>query len=184
MKHLYDRTARERSFKPGDKVLVLLPITGQPLKARYHGPYDILQKVSDVDYVVKTPDRRKPTQLCHINMLKAYHDRTQSEQILAVEAKLGESVDNHEEDQNYTNTGIEYQAKLNNSTILASLDIKLSQLPKDEADALADMLLQYKCIFPDVPSKTSVATHDVDVGDASPVKQHPYRVNPHKSAIM
>ena len=34
MKRLYDRQACERSFKPGDKVLMLLPISGNPLNAR------------------------------------------------------------------------------------------------------------------------------------------------------
>ena len=29
-----------------------------------------------------------------------------------------------------------------------------------------------------------IATHDVDVGDAAPIKQHPYRVSPDKSAKM
>ena len=73
MKVWYDRRARHRQFNIGDKVLVLLPITGHPLQARYHGPYVIKQKVNDVDYIVSTPDRRKQHQLCHVNMLKAYH---------------------------------------------------------------------------------------------------------------
>lgn len=29
--------------------------------------------MEQTDYVVKTPDRRKPYQLCHINILKPYH---------------------------------------------------------------------------------------------------------------
>jgi hypothetical protein len=44
MKQLYARTAHERSCKPGDKVLVLLPTTGQPLKARYHGRMTLSRK--------------------------------------------------------------------------------------------------------------------------------------------
>jgi hypothetical protein len=72
-----------------------------------------------------------------------------------------------EEDKDYTNTGIDYQANLNNSTILANLDTKLSHLPTNELNTLADMLLQYKCIFPGVPRKTNVAIHDVDVGEDS-----------------
>jgi hypothetical protein len=35
-----------------------------------------------------------------------------------------------------------------------------------------------------VPSKTNVAIHDIDVGDASPVKQHLYIASAHKSDIM
>ena len=39
-------------------------------------------------------------------------------------------------------------------------------------------------LFPDAPRKTNVIMHDVDVGDAAPIKQHPYRVNPQKREIM
>ena len=71
MKKWYDKDAKSREFSPGDKVLVLFPIPGHPLQARYHGPYVIESKVGEVDYIVKTPDRRKSRQLCHINMLKS-----------------------------------------------------------------------------------------------------------------
>ena len=70
MKKWYDKDAKSREFSPGDKVLVLFPIPGHPLQARYHGPYVIESKVGEVDYIVKTPDRRKSRQLCHINMLR------------------------------------------------------------------------------------------------------------------
>ncbi|CAC5376644.1 unnamed protein product [Mytilus coruscus] len=36
----------------------------------------------------------------------------------------------------------------------------------------------------DVPNKTTAVCHDVDVGDASPIKQHPYRLNPLKLEFM
>lgn len=35
----------------------------------------MLRKLSDTDYVICTPDRRKKSRVCHINMLKAYHVR-------------------------------------------------------------------------------------------------------------
>ena len=72
MKVWYDRNAKSRVFGPDEKVLVLFPIPGDPLRARYSGPYEIETKLSDVDYVVKTPGTRKQRQLCHINMLKKY----------------------------------------------------------------------------------------------------------------
>ena len=34
-----DRKAVAREFKPGDKVMVLLPILGSALQLRYTGPY-------------------------------------------------------------------------------------------------------------------------------------------------
>lgn len=33
-----------RDFKPGHKVLRILPVLGHPLQARYYGPYEIESK--------------------------------------------------------------------------------------------------------------------------------------------
>ena len=75
IKQNYDKNTKERSFKSGDKVLALLLIPGRPLQARYFGPYTVEKKVSDLNYIIITPNRRKQKQLCHINMLKEYVDR-------------------------------------------------------------------------------------------------------------
>ena len=75
MKISYDLTTKEREFNPGDKVLVLLPIIGNPLQARYHGPHVIEKRISNLNYIIQTSDRSKQRQLCHINMLKPYFDK-------------------------------------------------------------------------------------------------------------
>ena len=59
MKIRYDLTTKEREFNPSDKVLVLLPIIGNLLQARYHGPYVIEKRISDLNYIIHTPDRHK-----------------------------------------------------------------------------------------------------------------------------
>ena len=59
MKIRYDQNTVHRYFQAGDKVFVLLPLSGHPLKARFHGPNEIIRKVSDLNYVLRTPDRRK-----------------------------------------------------------------------------------------------------------------------------
>lgn len=74
-KNWYDGRARARTFKPGDKVLVLFPLQSNPLQAWFHGPYVIHSKVSNLNYFVSSLDRRTFRHLCHINMLKPYHDR-------------------------------------------------------------------------------------------------------------
>ena len=50
----YDKKSAVRTFTPGDKVLVLLPIAGKPLQAKYHGPYTVLEQLGPVDYVILT----------------------------------------------------------------------------------------------------------------------------------
>ena len=70
----YDRKTKSMCFAPGDSVLVLFPVVGNPLHAKYSGPYKVVNKINDTNYLFKTPGRRKKTQVCHINMLKAYHE--------------------------------------------------------------------------------------------------------------
>ena len=54
MKTWYEKRVKKRQFKVGDEVLALLSIPNHPLHARYHGPYVIAKKVSEVDYVEYT----------------------------------------------------------------------------------------------------------------------------------
>ncbi|XP_072180884.1 uncharacterized protein [Diadema setosum] len=79
MKQLFDKRSRERMFSPGEKVLILLPIPGNPLCARFSGPYVVEERLSDVNYIIQTPDRKKKKRLCHINMLKKYVERSAGE---------------------------------------------------------------------------------------------------------
>ena len=47
----YDRNARQREFKPGDLVLVLLPTSAGSLTAQWKGPYPVLHKIGSVNYL-------------------------------------------------------------------------------------------------------------------------------------
>ena len=86
MKARFDRKAVYRSLQPGDRVLVLLPVPGSSLSARFVGPYKVERKLSETDYVIKTPDRKRQSRVCHVNMLKLYHSRDDSPNATAVPA--------------------------------------------------------------------------------------------------
>ena len=49
IKKKYDVDAVERNFKPGQKVLALLPVPGNPLNSRFCGPSVIHKKLSDLN---------------------------------------------------------------------------------------------------------------------------------------
>ena len=49
---------------------------------------------------------------------------------------------------------------------------------------MTHLIRDFLDLFPDVPKQTDIAQHEVDVGNASPVKQHPYRVNPLKAEMI
>ena len=196
MKVWYDRKAKSRCFEPGDRVLVLFPVVGNPLQAKYSGPYKVVKKISDTNYLVKTPGRRKETQVCHINMLKAYHEKPKPE-LVTLNNRLGLESPTHSKDcvgqvaekEDYTESEIRLEndqqpIKLQNSQILNDLGTKLSHLPLAQRKELAEVITQYREVFPDVPSKTNLIEHDVDVGDSAPIKQHPYRVSPMKKELL
>ena len=196
MKVWYDRKAKSRCFEPGDRVLVLFPVVGNPLQAKYSGPYKVVKKISDTNYLVKTPDRRKETQVCHINMLKAYHEKPKPE-LVTLNNRLGLESPTHSKDcvgqvaekEDYTENEVrlgndQQPIKLQNSQILNDLGTKLSHLPLVQRKELAEVITQYREVFPDVPSKTNLIEHDVDVGDSAPIKQHPYRVSPMKKELL
>ena len=182
MKNRYDQNSVSRTFKPGVKVLALLPVPGRPLQARYFGPYIVDKKMSDLNYVLQTPDRRKQKQLCHINMLKPYYSR-KCDNVKPVQTIVTDPAENDcNFDENFdVHSGT---AKLNNSEILRNIDSKLAHLTQSQQQDLKELFSEYKQLFSDVPSRTDTIIHDVDVGDAQPIKQHPYRLNPQKEEYL
>lgn len=74
--------------------------------------------------------------------------------------------------------------RLGNSMVFENLAQKLDHLGQSEKDELSNLINEYRDIFPDVPGKAKGMKHDVDVGEAIPIKQHPYRVGPEKRKII
>ena len=179
MKHRFDRKARSRSFAAGDKVLVLMPIPGSVFQAKYRGPYSVEKKLSDVDYVIATPDKRFSSRVCHINMLKPYHTRAPRDSPVVLLSAVAES-----EDVDTAPLRCIVQGRLKNSEMLATLPNHLSHLTAKQQSDIVSLVHEYPEIFRDVPSRTNVLQHDIDVGSSLPIKQHPYRVNPTKRAIL
>ena len=54
-------------------MLALLPIVGSPFQARFTGPHTVLKQISEENYLISTPERRKKSQLSHVNLLKPYY---------------------------------------------------------------------------------------------------------------
>ena len=65
--------------------------------------------------------------------------------------------------------------KLSNSEILKNLDTKLNHLTTTEKVEMEQLLKEFQQVFGDVPKRTTCIYHDVDMGGASPIKQHPYQ---------
>ena len=69
---VYNQGAQLRIFRPGDLVRVLIPTAECKFLAKWQGPYEVVDQVGEVNYRVRQPGRRKPTQLYHVNLLKQW----------------------------------------------------------------------------------------------------------------
>ncbi len=50
-------------------------MANSPFQAKFTGPFTVVRRVSNQNYLLPTPKRRKVTQLCHLNVLKPYYAR-------------------------------------------------------------------------------------------------------------
>ena len=129
-------------------------------------------------------------------MLKAYHEKPKPELVILnnklglenprhSESCAGQVAEKEEDTEGEVRLRNDQQPiKLQNSQILNDLGTKLSHLLLVQRKELAEVITQYREVFPDVPSKTNLIEHDVDVGDSTPIKQHPYRVSPMKKELL
>lgn len=176
MKRRYDANALSRCFQPGDKVLVLLPVPGSALSARFSGPYRVLKTISETDYIIDTPDRKRQSHMCHVNMLKAYHSRispvTSADPIAgpavssaAVCEVLPSVVDNSgaDEDGVVLRKALNQSARLSNSEMLKTLSIHLKHLSTGQQHDVERLIRDFPQLFGDIPTQTTVLEHDIKI---------------------
>ncbi len=131
-------------------------------------------------YLICTPDRRRKSRLVHVNMIKSYvKDESVTVKSSATVAFLPVAVDDVFEQEFSVPSG-----QLSNSIILNDLDVYLSHLTPNQRKDIVALMEDSHSLFSDIPSQTTVLQHDIDVGDAQPIKQHPYRLNPKKRELM
>ena len=72
MKEVYDKTAKVKSFEPGDMVLVWKPGLHSKMSDYWEGPFQIECQVSPVIYKVQVPGKLHRSKVLHCNLLKKW----------------------------------------------------------------------------------------------------------------
>lgn len=191
----YDKKTIPRKFDPGAQVLAFLPMPGSPLKSKYSGPYIIQKQLNPLNYVIATPDRRKNTQLVHINLLKPYYSRSPEVDVGTVlPVALYASGPSPKDDLELSADGESSlpidipcnQSSLSNSGIMNNIKDYFCDLePEQEAD-LVRLLHQFPSVISDTPGLCNYIEHDINLLSScqAPIRQAPYKVHPHKREIM
>ncbi|KAG1936368.1 gag-pol fusion protein [Pimephales promelas] len=155
----YDKRARERSFEPGQKVLLLLPTSENKLLAKWHGPYEVLRKTGRVTYEISMPERGKKKQNFHVNLLKEFHHRKETEAVQLFVRVVGEE---DEPTEQYFPTSFAQQA------------VDLSHLEQPQIDQIKQLVDPR--LFQEKPGCTNLVRHDVILKEATPARQKSYRI--------
>ncbi|XP_068249716.1 uncharacterized protein [Palaemon carinicauda] len=184
MKRNYDKACKVRKFKPNDLVLAYLPVPGSPLKAKFCGPYPIIKNVNNNTYIIKTPDRRKLTQIIHVNLLKAYHSRETGNGSSETVVNLNFKVETPGEDNSLEDL-IASSMPQTNTEVLNNLDLFLNHLSPWQSQDLKNVISSHSTLFNDFPRKSDLPLHDIElVPGTAPIRQQSYRVGPEKKSKM
>ena len=161
-KRYYDKSAQMRSFQPGDQVLVFEPSTDK-LEPRWCGPYAVTDKLNDVTYRVKTPERRKQVRQYHVNSLKAWNALPQVAMVTYCEEETEEEADG--EPYLYLfERGDQVDPEIN------------TDLTEAQRGQVQQLVAEYKDVFSGEPGSTHLASHRIATGEAKPVSHQPRRI--------
>ncbi|GFV53667.1 retrovirus-related Pol polyprotein from transposon 412 [Trichonephila clavipes] len=120
----HDRRTVKRQFQLGELVLVIAPSRPNKLSFQWVGPGEIVQQLSETNYVVKFPEKDK-THVYHVNMLKPYHQREENINLLCINPLK------HDEEEDIPSLELENERSVWSKIISdVQLNSKLSQIQR------------------------------------------------------
>ncbi|KAK3881579.1 hypothetical protein Pcinc_013961 [Petrolisthes cinctipes] len=194
-KSYYDRKTKLRTLQVGGKCLVLLPTAHNKLLAQWKGPFEVVKKVNDLNYIVKIKGEAKRF---HINMLKEYYTTQQgctsivttfgagccnitseqSEVLSLVRGHFSPAVDMvsaavviPEGDEGYTPQTAEARQGETVAEVSVSENLRPDQIARVNA-----VLAKYSRVFSDRPAVANVACHEIQLTSDTPVRVKPYPI--------
>ncbi|XP_078244130.1 kelch-like protein 29 isoform X1 [Pogona vitticeps] len=158
----YDHKARERHFDPGEEVLWLRPCRENKLQLKWAGPYRVISKMSDLNYLIEQ-EENQARRVVHVNALKPYY-RGEQRVLFAIKAAESEEA----ELPFWEGRG---EVKYNPE------EVKISPaLTQDQQRELKMLLNKYQQVFSNKPGIVKGVMHRIHTGDAPPQAVSPYRV--------
>uniref|UniRef100_A0A8C5M2Q8 Gypsy retrotransposon integrase-like protein 1 n=1 Tax=Leptobrachium leishanense TaxID=445787 RepID=A0A8C5M2Q8_9ANUR len=151
-KRWYDRSARDRTFQLGQKVLALRPVKQNKLQAAWQGPYKIIEKLCDTTFIAASCSNEKIQRNFHVNMLKPYHEREE-----AVAAICAPDVGDLE--------GLPLPVLPGDPRAKGGVaDVRLGEgLSSRHREQAQQLLQEHQDLFSSLPGYTTVALHRVDI---------------------
>lgn len=189
-KTYFDLKSQDRTFQPGDEVLVLLPDSSSKLLMAWSGPFTVLERRNKVNYLIEDGGKQK---LYHANLLKRYHRRAhvQNANIIDETSPLEELVS---EDLNVVNMCIleeDTEADAENhfpitpdgrtdeTSPLQNSPVVSPDLSLEQQNDLSSLTKMYEDVFSEIPGCTSALEHDIKLVTTERLKTKLYPIPIH-----
>ncbi len=151
----FNRKSKLRNYKVGELVLTRYPGLRNKLDCAWEGPYEIIEVPNDIHLILAVPGSRKRGKIgkrVHVNLCKPYIQLAGVVHRLVVAANDDPSLD---------------QPKVH---------LHGDALSQQQRKQMTDLLKKWECVLSDSPGHSSVLLHDVDTGQAPPVRSPPYQL--------
>lgn len=192
-KKYFDKKTKQRSFKPGEKVLLLIPTQQNKLQVKWQGPFTVIKEVGRSDYTI---DSGNGPRTYHINMLKRYHERNAENQqttCCVEQLQTNDKFDEHppeigllqcavaavvEDEEDFIgsegNAHLEMPALTQTETYRdANINEALSQEQQNEVESI---IKDFQDVMTDVPGRTKLYEYDLKLTSSTPIRKKPYPV--------
>ena len=171
-KRHYDQKAGKRQLKVGDKALFLLPTDKNKLLMGWKGPYEVVEKLSPLDY------RIRKEKSFHINMLKQYVEREDDQEVKSNDESQVCAVSlvdlTAEEMEDECSDGLIETPSVCESGEGTQVNI-IPALSQEEQNQVRSLVQEFSGTFSEKPGRTTLMEHDIKLTTDTPVrvKQYP-----------
>ena len=185
-RHYYDKKTKNRRFKLGDKVLLLLPTDHNKLTLQWKGPYKVVEVVNRMDYKVEVKGKIK---IYHANLLKRYVERDKVNDDEQQEPDNRDIVAAIVEAEIHDDIGVvddEQLLELGRPTTEETYkDVKISEdLTESQRQEMLDLVEEFQDVFSSNPGTTDLAEHRIELTTDSPVRLKPYPIPYHVESVI
>lgn len=170
----YDRNSRTRTFENGDKVLLLRSSRGNKLEVQWEGPAIVQEKLSETNYVVRMPGRRKEIRIYHTNLMKPYVERVHVANIAL----------NEPDEQQIQMPELDQTKKVLTADEVIQVAVDPTEVSESQLSELKELIGEFPGLFSTIPGKTSLMEHDIELLQCDPVQCKVYRCSPRQEKLM
>ena len=172
----YNAGARKKDLEVGDKALVLLPSDTNKLLVQWKGPYSVIKKVYENDFILQIDGKEK---MFHANMLRKYYDRaepvTEVGLLCCGSLQLLYSLTSDADAGDFAKDEKDLLFPVSSHETFNDVAVS-SSLTDEQQESVRSLVSKFSEVFTDVPGKTSLVECSIDLTEDKPFRVKPYPV--------